>query len=73
MASQGVLDDFGGGAAQALRDLLLECDVPAWTPRDAREWWREHGTSIATSGTRVNPQAMAALDVDFAGRGSRGA
>ena len=56
-------------SADALRVLFLSCDVPAWTTEDARQWWREHDPSPKASGTRVKPESMTALDVDFAARG----
>jgi serine/threonine-protein kinase len=30
-------------SAAAFREALLGCDVPRWTPEDARAWWRTHG------------------------------
>jgi serine/threonine-protein kinase len=52
----------------ALRDLLLACDVPGWTTADARAWWREHGPSPKPSRKPVSAETRTALDVDFRAR-----
>jgi serine/threonine-protein kinase len=30
-------------SAAAFREALLRCEVPPWTPEDARAWWRTQG------------------------------
>lgn len=56
-------------SAEALRALLLACDVPPWPTEDARQWWSEHQPESKPSTLRPTVGSTTALDVDLRARG----
>jgi serine/threonine-protein kinase len=55
-------------SADALRDVLIACDVPRWTLAEARAWWKTHQPAPRSLDPEAKPESMTALDVDLGAR-----
>jgi serine/threonine protein kinase len=61
-------------SALALRRRLVDCNVPAWTEDDAREWWAEHGDLLEKRPVELADtlaESPTVLAVDFDARAVR--
>lgn len=56
-------------SAIALRDALSACQsVEPWTPRQAQQWWDEHGAAALSIGTEMASSSGNTIAIDLGGR-----